>query len=234
MTLEDTNNYKMAVQRLFYFLDLNFHHTYLNSKILCTANKGLQTECYGLQYLFIFTPTILPNIFYSLDISEYSCSPLLLILYCQISTHFSELTSKPSTNPASHTSPRPSLDPTGPASLEPLPPSTPQQPQRYFQSKKQNTPLSSFQWLFHVLSRPAGSVCLGPHFLLHDSYVFSPDDLLVLGMCLASLVLSKPLPLPCSLHGVMLCPQLLPQQLSSPCLHCMSQPQTLPIPSNLT
>ena len=142
MTLEDTNNYKMAVQSLFYFLDLNFHHTYLNSKILCTANKGLQTECYGLQYLFIFTPTILPNIFYSLDISEYSCSPLLLILYCQISTHFSELTSKPSTNPGSHSSPCPLLDPTGPTSLEPLPPSTPQQPQRYFQSIKQNTPLS--------------------------------------------------------------------------------------------
>lgn len=56
MTFEDTNNYKMAVQRLFYFLDLNFHYTYLNSKILCTANMGLQTEGYGLQYLFIFTP----------------------------------------------------------------------------------------------------------------------------------------------------------------------------------
>lgn len=101
-------------------------------------------------------------------------------------------------------------------------------------SKKQNTPLSSFQWLFHVLSRPAGSVCLGPHLLLHDSYVFSLDDLLVLGMCLASLVLSKPLSLPCPLHGVMLCPQLLPQQLSSPCLHCNVTASNLPIPSNLT
>ena len=82
------------------------------------------------------------------------------------------------------------------------------------------TLLGNFQWLFHVLSRPAGSVCLGPHLLLHDSYVFSLDDLLVLGLCLASLVLSKPLSLPCPLHGVILCPQLLPQQLSSPCLHC--------------
>ena len=87
-------------------------------------------------------PNILPNIFYSLDISEYSCSPLPLILYCQISTHFSELRSKPSTNAAGHTSPCPSLDPTGPTSLEPLPPPTPQQPQWYFQNIKQNMPLS--------------------------------------------------------------------------------------------
>ena len=78
--------------------------------------------------------------------------------------------------------------------------------------------LGNFQWFFHVLSWPAGSVCLGPH-LLHDSYTFSLDDLLLLGMCLASPVLSKPLSLPCPLHGVMLCPQLLPQWLSSPCVH---------------
>ena len=79
--------------------------------------------------------------------------------------------------------------------------------------------LGNFQWLFHDLSRPAGSVCLGPHLLLHDSYTSSLDYHLVPGMCLASLVLSKPLSLPCPLNGVMLCPQLLPQWLSSPCLH---------------
>lgn len=79
--------------------------------------------------------------------------------------------------------------------------------------------LGNFQWFFHALSWSVGSVCLGPRLLLHDSYTFSLDDLLLLGMCLASPVLSKPLSLPCPLHGVMLCPQLLPQWLSSPCVH---------------
>lgn len=109
-------------------------------------------------------PTSLPNTFHSLEITVLSCFPFAFLLYCQIPTNFSELTSNPSTNPVSSTSPSPMpllyfqlSSPLWTTTVGSLVVIYHIAARVFFSKHKANyaiLPFESLQWLFRVFSWP--------------------------------------------------------------------------------